>query len=527
MLSAMARSTTRALKALRWALAIAGAAACAVTAGRLDVGAPLGLTTRLGEARVVDGELWVQEGAWLVFGEGTAIEVELPLHERELDITMGPPDDVAYFAHVTPELLSLHDGSGAALRPGYSPKEVPNEPASVGLRCGPPLMLDYRARKVEMVDADRVLNHQDRKCRPVPLGVRAGTDLRLTAVRVDGKDWPIEGLALDRAVAGSVAAGLAALVALLGPAGFPVLLLAPAAPLLEGLAGLGLPAAAALWLLVGAGASERLVGGAGWRRWLGALVSAIGLVMAVRSFVATIGPIGIEALDSENTVVASALEATMGIEAYRSKIETAVEYYSPQLARRDPDKPLVVTLGSSSTGGNHPEGFWPGVLAEQLPEVYVQTLAWGGATSWHMVRILRAFDLRPDACVIYMGHNDTLHSMPGQSLASLERGDPPYSDTFVAPVPLPEARENLAEIGERCGLFVGMQEYSVGREAELAEYAALMEALPGVHYLDVTPILSARPYSQMMVDPVHPSFAGQELIGARVAEELRALMALE
>jgi hypothetical protein len=517
MLSAMARFTTRALKALRWALAITGAAACAVTAGRLDVGAPLGLTTRLGEARVVDGELWVQEGAWLVFGEGTAIEVELPLHERELDVTMGPPDDVAYFAHVRPIRLSLHDGDGTTLRPGYSPPQLAARPVAVGLRCAPPLELLFEGRQVDMVDAGAAFDPKTHKCRPVPLGVRAGTDLRLTAVRIDGKDWPIEGLGTQWVAAAQVAGGLAALLALLGPAGFPALLVSPAAPLVGGLAGMGVPAAVALWLLVGLGALERLVWGAGWRRAAGLLVGLGCLGMAARSLAAA--PAG-------ERLLAGALEATLSIDTYRAKADEAVAWYRPRLAAVDPGKPLVVALGSSSSGGNKSGGFWPGVLQSELPEVYVQSLAWGGATSWHMVRVLEDLDLRPDACVFYMGHNDTMASIPGQSLASLERGDPPYSDAFVPPVTLEEAGDNFAALAERCGVFVGMQERSVGREQTLAAYAEVLKATDGVHYLDVAAVLRARPDSEMMVDEIHPTFVGQRLIGERVAEELRPLLGL-
>ena len=210
-----------------------------------------------------------------------------------------------------------------------------------------------------------------------------------------------------------------------------------------------------------------------------------------------------------------------GLDAYERKVDQAVEFYRPKLANRPKDKPLVVTLGSSSTGGNNPKGFWPQFLDQELPDAHVQTLAWGGATSWHMVKILERLDVQADACVLFMGHNDTIQAVPGQSLASLERGDPPYSDAFVPPVPLPEAQVNMRALSRRCGVFIGMEEYSIGREEDLEGYAAMMDRMPEVLYLDVATPLSERPRSQMMIDSVHPSPAGQRLIGSLVAEELR------
>ena len=66
-----------------------------------------------------------------------------------------------------------------------------------------------------------------------------------------------------------------------------------------------------------------------------------------------------------------------------------------------------------------------------------------------------------------------------------------------------------------------MEEYSIGREKDLDAYAAMMDRMPEVVYLDAASELAARPQSQMMVDSVHPSPAGQRLLGRLVAEQLR------
>lgn len=514
---------SRAARALQWTLAVAGALAAAWTVGAWGAGRPAGLLSYGGEVTAGDGALLLGEGAWVSLGYGTELTVQLSLDGRTLDLLQGDGADLYHFAHIEGGGVTIHDASGEALSTGGTIEGLRPGGASVRFACEPPLVVEVDGRLVERAEPARRAR-ANRSCSPLPLGVRAVTPLRLEGVTIDGERIPIAGTAMDTRGAITTGAAVLATAAALGPAGFAVLLLSPLTGLL---AGFGVPPLSGLWLLYGAGASERLVGGEGWRRLAAGGLCLLSLGMAGWIWLGSIGPIGIEATDSENVLVSGALKATMGLGAYQAKVDQAVEYYGPQLARWDGQKPLVVTLGSSSTGGNHPQGFWPSILRSELPSVHVQTLAWGGATSWHMRKILDALEVQADVCVLFMGHNDTIASTPRQSIASLERGEPPYSEGFVPPVPLPEAEENLRYMAtHHCRHFVGMEEYSIGREADLDAYAEMMDRMPEVSYLDVAGPLSQRPASQMMVDPVHPSPAGQVVVGELAAERVRELLDL-
>ena len=470
---------------------------------------PIGLLNSVGEMDVRNNQLHMPADSFATFGTGQTIEVTVHMQGTELDLTHGTLEELHHFAHLG-ERLGIHDSKGTALGRGH-PQAWPDRASTLTLTCRPPLNLLLDGAGVEIVEPVE-------GCPKAPMGVRATTPLVLERVAVDGTEVPIRGSKFDPHAAALTLGGGLLSMAVLGPAGFALLLLTPLA---GGVETLGLPAIAGAWLLYGAGASAATMQGPTWRRVAAALACVVSLGMAAKAFLGTIGPIGLEAADADNVAVARVLETTLGLDAYERKVDQAVEFYGPKLANRPQDKPLVVTLGSSSTGGNNPKGFWPQFLDQELPDAHVQTLAWGGATSWHMVKILERLDVHADVCVLFMGHNDTIQAVPGQSLASLERGDAPYSDAFVPPVPLPEAEVNLRTLSGRCGVFIGMEEYSIGRERDLEGYAAMMDRMPEVLYLDVATPLSERPRSQMMIDSVHPSPTGQRLIGGLVAEELR------
>jgi len=523
----MSGSKLGAGRVLQWALALAGVAAAAYTVGRWGAGRPVGFQASE-NVQVAGGELLLPAGSWASFGEGVGISATLP----SMDLLYGRLDDLRYYAHVGEKVafgdksegehprhyLSIHGDDGEVTGQGCYGSYF-SHGGTVTFSCDPPLIFSMGpgCRAI----AEPVMRQG---CRPASMGVYAREDLRLSAVSVDGAPVALVGETMDRQAAGqALGLGLVS-VALLGPAAFYLLLLAPAS---GALGGLGLPAASLIWLLYAAGASERLFGGKGWRRILAGLVCVGALFLAGRTWSATLKPLGVEATASDNAVLARALDATTGLSEYLGKVQQAVKFYEPALRELPEDKPLVVTLGSSSSGGNQPRGFWPGFLKDALPEAHVQTLAWGGSTSWHMRKLLDALEVKADACVIFMGHNDTIASTPRQSLAAMERGDPPQSSLFVPPVPLPEAEENLRALAEEhCEVFVGMEEYSIGREEDLDAYAAMMDAMPEVHYLDAAALLRQRPSGQVMADPVHPNVVGSRIIGERVAEELRVLLEL-
>jgi lysophospholipase L1-like esterase len=496
-------------RSIQWGLAGLGVLTAAGTVGMAGRGQPVGLEHTVGELRVEQGQLVMPAGSYATFGTGQALTVELRMQGQTLDLTHGTLEDLHHFAHLG-DRMGIHDSQGTALGRGH-PQAWPDRASHVEFACRPPLNLKLDGAGVEIAEPVG-------GCTPAPMGLRATSEVRVEAITVDGVSVPIEGISLDPVPAGVALVGGLLSLALMGPAGFAVLLLSPAAPLVEAL---GLPAMSAMWLLYGAGASMATLKGPTWRRAVAAVACLLSFGMAAHAFIGTIGPIGLEANDADNSAVARVLETTLGLDAYERKVDQAVELYGPKLKARDATRPLVVTLGSSSTGGNDPRGFWPEYLGKELPDADVQTLAWGGATSWHMLKIMERLDVRADACVLFMGHNDTLQSVPGQSLASLERGEAPYSEAFVPPVPLPEAEVNLKALSQRCGVFVGMEEYSIGREKDLDAYAAMMDRMPEVVYLDAASELAARPQSQMMVDSVHPSPAGQRLLGRLVAEQLR------
>jgi lysophospholipase L1-like esterase len=511
---------------LRWLLVLAGAVVLAAVISQRSAGRPAGLVDYGGEVSVrEDGALVMGADSWVTLGEGRRVDVSLPQLGPSLDLLLGDMSKLYNICRVGP-VQDLKDAAGAThhtwkmevldqrgepMGQGYLARDLGGRPGSVGLNCGPPLMLYHDNKQVEHAEP-RI------PCKARPVGIYAREPLVVSEAWVDGQAVSLGRTGPDLK-AGGVALGVALLSALLlGPAAFPMLLLAPAA---GWFARFGLPADSVLWTLYAAAASGALMEGRAWRRALAGLACFGAMGMAVRAYLDTIEPIGTVAEDADNASVAAALQVGAGIGAYLWKVRLAVDYYRPWMKKVDPDKPLVVTLGSSSTGGNNPEGFWPGVLAEEVPEVHVQTLAWGGGTSWHMRKIMDRLDVEADYCFFYMGHNDTLPSMPRQSLASLERGEESASDAFVSPVTLAEAEENLRAMAQRCGTFVAMQEYSVGREAELAEYAAMMASIPELEIIDLATTLSGYPYAKVMADPVHPSFFGQRLMGEQVAAWLR------
>jgi len=517
---------------IQWALAVAGVAAASWTVGQWGAGQPVGFETS-GGALVLDGALTMPAGSWASFSDGVGIEVSLAGRSRSLDLLYGPLDELVYYAHVGEAVafsdttdgkhprhyLSIHNDRGDVIGQGCYAQSFAS--GTVAFDCEPPLTFNQGPGCRAVAEPS-----VKRGCRPAPMGIYAREPLQVTGVSVDGAPVALAGETSDRRAAAQVAGLGIASVALLGPAAFYLLLLAPAAGSLG--ATLGVPAASLLWLLFGAGASERLFGGSGWRRALAGLACLMAVGMAGRTWSETLQPLGVEATASDNAVLARALEATTGISEYLGKVNQAVKFYRPAMRELPDDKPLVVTLGSSSTGGNQPRGFWPGFLMDALPEAHVQTLAWGGSTTWHMRKLLDELEVKADACVIFMGHNDTIASTPRQSLASMERGDPPQSRLFVPPVPLPDAEENLRALAnDHCEVFIGMEEYSIGREDDLDAYAAMMDRMPEMHYLDVAELLRQRPSGQVMSDPVHPNVVGSRIIGERVAEELRVLLALE
>ncbi len=115
-----------------------------------------------------------------------------------------------------------------------------------------------------------------------------------------------------------------------------------------------------------------------------------------------------------------------------------------------------------------------------------------------------------------MGHNDLMPGFPGITIRGLEQ-EAEASGGWVAPVPLDDARANVADIAERCGVMLVMAEYVRGQEPMMATYAQALADVPGVTVVDATAVLSPLPARRAMVDTVHPRPPGHKVPGRLVA----------
>lgn len=494
----------------RW-LAVLAVLAAALTAGRLGAGAVSGVEVAAGEVTVTDGVATLSPRARVGLGTGTSVALH-GAFPGEVDVYFGHPQD--------PTVAIAHLGRGSGLLTGtlsplgdnprwpWTPGEV-----TVELRCGGTLTLLVDGTPAGSAPAEP-------RCPPRPFFLKAAAGGTLDTVTVDGRPVGMRQAAL--AAGPALAAGAAAAVAawLWGPATLAVLLAAPLALVAPRV---GLDGRAALAALAATVAFQAAWAHAGWRRWLGAAAAAAALLGAAAVVLRpAAGPVVGDAEPSP--VVSQAARTVVDAGTARAKVDIVLQRVRPLLAQRPTDRPLVVTLGSSSSGGGTPGTFWPQVLAAEVPEVHVVSAAEGGATSWHMRKVLEGLEVTPDLCVAYLGHNDTLASFPGLTLAQLERGDTATSADWVPPVTREEAAENFAAMVGRCRVFVAMQEYSRGREPTLASYAELLRGVPGVRVLDGAAVLAAAPASTTMIDDVHPSPQGQQLLGRFVAAEVRRLL---
>ena len=472
-----------------------------------------GLHASHGDVRLEADTLVLPAGSWVQLGAGSKLELDADLGDATVDLAFGDPLAPTHFARLDGDATSIHGGDGGFL----SPRELvpfPGGETTFELDCGPPLLVTAGGFAGGVAEPARGAGPT---CAAEPAVVRAVSEVRVSQVRVDGVPVALSAGPPDWVGAAiAVGVGLGTL-AVLGPAALGLGILAPALLLFQGTA---IPPIAVLWLLYAAACSMRVMEG-GWRRWAALALSIGGVVLGVWTFVASLPELGTEAVDADNELVAQALQVTVGIDAYQAKVDDAVALYRPKL--EGVEGPLVVTLGSSSSGGNQPDGFWPDHLGRGLPDAHVQTLAWGGSTSWHMRELLLGLDVRPQVCVLYMGHNDTLRSAPGRSIQQIA-DEAPAAEGFVAPVSHAEAAENVRVMADRCGAFLLVPEYSVGREDEIAAWRDAILAEVDVQVHEVVPLLSSRPLDEMMVDNIHPSLEGQELMGEELAAVVAALL---
>ncbi|MCP4807266.1 MAG: SGNH/GDSL hydrolase family protein [Proteobacteria bacterium] len=504
-----------AVRPIPLAAAALGVLVASVSVAWLGGGSLDGLGEHGGGITWQDDALRLEEGAWLRLGVGTQAEVTTPMAGRAFDLAHGSHEQPRQFTRIDGENISIHAGDGQMISALERYPRASEAPHTVVFSCKPPLTTVIDGANVVIAEPVKTGSES---CPDAPLYLRAVTGLQVTGLAVDGV--PLEvAPSLFEPVSGLVAlaVGLVGLAAL-GPSALALLLLAPLAPLIEPF---GIPGRAFIWMLFAAGCSMRILEG-GWRRWAALALTLFALAAGGRELLISLTPDGLTAGSEQDAGVAEVVVVTMGIRAFENKVDEAVRFYGPSV--RSPRSPLVVTFGSSSSGGNQPAGFWPDHLGRALPQAQVQTLAWGGATSWHMRSTLERLDIRPDVCVMYMGHNDTNLSVPGRSIAAIERGDAQTAEGFVAPVTLDEARDNAQALADRCdGLVIG-GEYSVGREDDVNAWLAAVSQVEGVVVVDVSSVLKERPFDEMMVDAVHPSPEGQRRVAEVFAPAVESLL---
>ncbi|MBM76489.1 MAG: hypothetical protein CMK59_13870 [Proteobacteria bacterium] len=214
----------------------------------------------------------------------------------------------------------------------------------------------------------------------------------------------------------------------------------------------------------------------------------------------------------------------MSLERYLEKVDRAEAFYEPILKKKDSSKPLIVVLGGSSSGGmrrpDEPTLFWPDWLAKGLPNYEVQSLAFGGATTWHLNKLMERLDVRAHTCILYAGHNDRMRSAPKQSLGSLERKEDPQTQAFAYWVDVDDAHVYLDEMALRCGYLVAMEEYRHPDDGEVKAFARLLMRHPKVVHLEAVHFLDKYGPKVVLQDQIHLNPYGHEILGSWIAEEL-------
>lgn len=444
---------------------------------------------------------------------GTATELALEgTFTGELDLTLGEPGVpgtvIAHFGPrsslLGPDLQPLGDDPAFPFIPGRHTLHV---------RCSGTLT-------VEMDGSVRASLPAPPTCPPRPFSLRSTDPMVLHGLELDGEPVSVSQSAVSW-LAALVAAGLVAgLLLVVPPEALWLLVLTPLVALAPQL-GLDPRAAwAGVYAAVAFDGARRVSGRA--RLVAGGAAALAVVAAAVLVALPLFGPVRGPAPDSP--LATQAAKVLIDFHAAQAKVDAVVTRVRADVSARPPGRPLVIALGSSSSGGGQQGAFWPQVLQELRPDLYVVSAAEGGATSWHMRKVVERLPVKPDLCVSYLGHNDTLASFPGLSIAELERGLEPRTASFVPPVTRDEARENYAAMLQGCGRLLAMQEYARGREPTLASYAALLREVPGVIWADGGAVLAGAPSALTMVDDVHPTPSGQRLLGAFVAERVAELL---
>ena len=483
-----------------------GAVVAGVTAGLLAGGQLVEpLVVISGSPSVEQGVLHLEPGDLVAVGQGKTLSATGT--SEGIDLVLGEPDGRHVVGHVG-SVSGLFDDQLSPLgqEPPHPFVPQPGEHTWT-LDCQPPVRLVVD--RTPLGTGEPVAG-----CGAQPAALGAAGPTAVTTVTLDGQVVPLASTSFDPQRAATVALILLVLGVLVGAEGQALLLAAPLSLLGPRF---GLPGEAVLALFVGAAMVQQAMTARSWRRLVSGVAALASLPLAVAGLQLVVDQPGEQAWDADRPVT-----ALIDLDVVTRKVGIAEQRARKLLQTRD-GRPLVVALGSSSTGGDGRQTYWPATVQAERPDLQVLNFAQGGATSWHMRQLLERLDLRPDACLFYMGHNDSMPGFPGITIRGLETGAD-ASGGWVAPVPLEDARDNVAAIAQRCGSTLVMAEYVQGQEPMMAAYGQALADVPGVTVVDAAAVLAALPARSAMIDTVHPSPQGHVVLGRFVAGELSALL---
>lgn len=492
-------------------LLILAATVAALSLSLAQGGRLRGVEARGGEVELEPDGLHVPAGVRLELGEAPAVAVE-GTFGAELNLWFGEPTDPdALVAHLGPQSALLD----RELRPRGDNPAFPFLPGRrvVELTCGGTLTLSIDGEPRASMPAEP-------RCAPRVVSLRSAEPMVVHGIELDGAPITVSrsGLSWEAALLALVVVGGLLWVV---PAESAFLLVLT--PLIGLSHRFGLDPRATWAVVVAAVAFDGARRTSGGRRAVaGAVAGALVLGAVVLVARPIFGPV--QGAPDADPLASGTAAVLLDYRAAEGKVQRVLDRIGPRLQERPTHRRLVVVLGSSSSGGGMSGGFWPDVLQVERPDLYVVSAAEGGATSWHMRKVVQGLPTRPDLCIAYLGHNDTLPSFPGLSLAELEGGLEPRSTAFVPPVSREEARENFVAMVAGCQRLLAMQEHARGREPTLASYAAMLREVPGLSYADGAAALAAAPPALTMIDDVHPTPSGQALLGRFVAERTLELL---
>ena len=222
--------------------------------------------------------------------------------------------------------------------------------------------------------------------------------------------------------------------------------------------------------------------------------------------------------------MSSAMWNAASIDTYQKKVQEIVDAHQESLAKRDRSKPLLLVFGSSSSGGGtrgNNMKFWPEILRRDLTKVYVQSLARGGATTWHMRKSVEGLNQKADICILYMGYNDRQEKSPKQSIAQLEQGVAPKKDGFVAWVSPQEQKDNILGIQKFCSNFLLVREYVQGQNFRNDPYDRVFQTIENTRYFDPAAMFNKEDPKIVMMDNIHPTPFGHQLLAQAIQKEIQ------